>query len=339
MNREALNHSYKNKLFMIKYLLLIIFIIVPFTTIFSKGEIEKRKSVPEFTITERKTDATLTKGMARFKFSFYINGKVILNQSIDMGTNGKTFIGEIDKYGWVKTSVKKGKYKLYFYVGGYKEVITDSIEIKSQEVIIAQIHFQPDYNRNNIAEKPVIYVYPETKTDINIQLTPIGKFTFTYPKYENGWNFTATPDGTISIGEKQYSYLFWESENKNLLLEEIEQTGFLVATDTLLPFLEASLSKMGLNTKEQADFITYWYPRMMLNEKNNIHFLINEECNAYAELKITPQPETIIRIGMIWSKATSENIPQPQILPEMKREGFTVIEWGGVEIDKTDIRY
>jgi hypothetical protein len=72
---------------------------------------------------------------------------------------------------------------------------------------------------------------------------------------------------------------------------------------------------------------------MMMNKKNNIHFLINEECNAYAELKITPQPETIIRIGMIWSKAISENIPEAQIIPEMKRKGFTVIEWGGVELD------
>lgn len=303
-------------------------------TAFAGEEIEKRKVVPEFTITERKTDATITKGMARFKFSFYIDGKVILNQVIDMGTNEKTFEGIIDKYGWVKTSVKKGKYKLYFSVAGYKEVITDSIEIKSQEVIVAKIQFQEDYNHQNITEKPVIYVYPEKETDIQIQVIPTGKFTFTYPEYENGWNFTATPDGTLSIGEKQYSYLFWESENKNLQFEEKDQTGFLVATDTLLPFLESSLTKMGLNSKEQSDFITYWYPRMMVNEKNNIHFLVNEECNAYAELKITPQPETIIRIGMIWSNATSENIPEPQIIPEMKREGFTVIEWGGVELDK-----
>jgi hypothetical protein len=36
---------------------------------------------------------------------------------------------------------------------------------------------------------------------------------------------------------------------------------------------------------------------------------------------------------MIWSKAISENIPEAQIIPEMKRKGFTVIEWGGVELD------
>lgn len=315
-----------------KNILMLILFIQSFNA-FAVEEIEKRKSVPEFTIIERKTDATLTKGMARFSFSFYINGKVILNQVIDMGTNEKTFEGIIDQYGWVKTSVKKGKYKLYFYVSGCKEVITDSIEIKSQEAIIAKIQFQEDNNIPNITEKPVIYIYPEEKTDIHIQLTPTGKFTFTYPEYENGWDFTATPDGTLSIGGKQYSYLFWESENKNLQFEEKDQTGFLVATDTLLSFLESSLTKMGLNSKEQADFITYWYPRMMINEKNNIHFLINEECNAYAELKITPQPETIIRIGMIWSNAVNDYSPEPQILPEMKREGFTVIEWGGVEMN------
>jgi len=323
---------------MLRYSLLIVLFVSQSLMVFAGEDLEKAKSVPEFTITERKTDATLAVGTAKFKFSFYLGGK-LYKQSLDLGINEKTFIETPDQYGWVKKSVKKGKYKLYFYVNGYKEVITDSIEIKSQEVVIAKIEFQKDYENRNITEKPVIYVYPKEKTDINIQLTPTGKFTFTYPKYENGWNFTATPDGTITMGEKQYSYLFWESENKNLLLNEANQTGFLVATDTLLTFLESSLTKMGLNTKEQADFITYWYPRMIANEKNNIHFLINEECNAYAELKITPHPETIIRIGMIWSNATSENIPQPQIIPEMKREGFTVIEWGGVELDETDIRF
>jgi hypothetical protein len=218
-------------------------------------------------------------------------------------------------------------------VDGYQEVITDSIEIKSQEVIVAKIVFEKEYNNLKMAEKPVIYIYPEEKMDVNIQLNTAGNLTFTYPEYKSGWNFTADPDGNISINNKQYSYLFWESEIKNFSLEENDPTGFLVATDDLLLFLENSLTKMGLNSKEQSDFITYWYPRMMLNKKNNIHFLINEECNAYAELKITPQPETIIRIGMIWSKAISENIPEAQIIPEMKRKGFTVIEWGGVELD------
>jgi hypothetical protein len=314
-----------------KNILIIIFFIQSFNA-FAGEDLEKEKYVPEFTITERKTDATLAVGTSKFKFSFYLNGK-LYTRSLDFGINDKSSTETPDQNGWVKKSVKKGKYKLYFYVDGYKEVITDSIEIKSQEVVIAKIQFQPDYRNKVVAEKPVIYVYPEEKTEINIELMATGNLTFTYPKYENGWNFTATPDGNIFMDNKEYNYLFWESEMKNFSLENNNQTGFLIASDTLLSFLESSLSKMGLNTKEQADFITYWYPRMIMNEKNNIHFLINEDCNAYAELKITPQPETIIRIAMIWSKATSENIPQPQILPEMKREGFTVIEWGGVELD------
>ena len=41
----------------------------------------------------------------------------------------------------------------------------------------------------------------------------------------------------------------------------------------LLNFLETSLTAIGLNTKETADFITFWGPQMLRNEKNYVHFM------------------------------------------------------------------
>jgi hypothetical protein len=167
--------------------------------------------------------------------------------------------------------------------------------------------------------------------NVNIQLEVNGNLSFTFPEYKEGWNFIATPDGNISMNGKEYNYLFWESEMREYDLNRNEKEGFLVATDTLLSFLENSLDQMGFNSKESADFITFWYPQMMGNEKNHVQFLFNESCDAYAKLKITPQPNHIYRVGMIWKNADSDFIPEPQNIPEINRDGFVVIEWGGME--------
>ena len=40
-------------------------------------------------------------------------------------------------------------------------------------------------------EKPVIYLYPETETEVTVQLDFDGELTCTYPAYDNGWTVTA----------------------------------------------------------------------------------------------------------------------------------------------------
>ena len=56
--------------------------------------------------------------------------------------------------------------------------------------------------------KPVIYLYPETETEVTVNLTYNGKLTCTYPAYKNGWTITALPDGTLVDQNGQtYNYL------------------------------------------------------------------------------------------------------------------------------------
>ena len=60
-------------------------------------------------------------------------------------------------------------------------------------------------------EKPVIYLYPETETEVNVQLGFDGELTCTYPAYRDGWTVTAQPDGTLTDeGGQTYNYLYWE---------------------------------------------------------------------------------------------------------------------------------
>lgn len=305
-----------------------------FLCLFLLGKTEGKdwSSPRQFTIEFQGFDLSVSENQTKFKFTFYENGE-ICTKRVRIGFNQLELTGDLDKNGIYSRELKSGKYKLFFLIEGCNEIISDSIIVNSQERLEASIYFQKT-EQMIMVFKPVIYVYPEKITDVNIQLNVNGNLGFTYPLYNKGWDFTASPNGSILLDGKEYNYLFWESEMPKYTLDRKDKTGFLVDTDTLLPFLENSLSQMGFNSKESADFITFWYPRMMTNEKNHVKFLFNESCDAYAELKISPQPDHIFRVGMVWAEATNDFIPEKQIIPSFDRNGFTILEWGGM-IDNT----
>ena len=299
-------------------------------TAFAHEEESKSKRVNPFSINKRTIDSSLADGTAKILVTFYANGEKF-TQSVQVGMNEESFYRTPDISGNIALNTTKGKYKLFFHVSGYEEVISDSVKVSNQEIVETTVRFYAE-SRNDIRVlKPVIYAYPKEEMNVKIQLDINGKLGFTWPVYHENWSFTASPNGNIKMDGKEYNYLFWESEMPEYALDKMDNTGFLVAADTLLSFLENSLDQMGFNSKESADFITFWYPLMMVNEKNHVQFLFNESCDTYAKLNITPQPDHIYRVGMVWKNATTEFIPEPQIIPAINREGFTVIEWGGME--------
>ena len=96
-------------------------------------------------------------------------------------------------------------------------------------------------------------------------------------------------------------------------------------------FLEDALAKLGLTRREANEFIIYWLPLLEANPYNLISF----QTDAYtecAELEITPEPDTLIRVYMAWKSLESAVEIQPQTFPAPRREGFTVIEWGGSQV-------
>ena len=180
--------------------------------------------------------------------------------------------------------------------------------------------------------KPVIYLYPETKTDITVRL-PKTDLTVTYPAYNDGWCVTASPDGTLinHADSKEYSYLFWEGVGP---LETDFSEGFCIRGEDTAAFLQETLSALGLTPREYNEFIVWWLPQMQDNGWNLINF-VWEEYDTAAPLDITPAPDTLLRVFMIWQ--ASENfveIPAPNLPAAPQRNGFTVIEWGGTEIEK-----
>lgn len=180
------------------------------------------------------------------------------------------------------------------------------------------------------AKKPVIYLYPTTEQIVSVDLDYKGKLTCTYPDYKEGWKVKASPDGTlINLSDnKEYSYLYWEGSSNN----KWDMTkGFVVKGDQTREFLQDKLAYLGLTPKEYNEFIVYWLPVMQQNKYNLITFA-GEEYENIAELKITPKPDSILRIMMVFKPLNEYKMIQEPELKPFVRTGFTVVEWGGAEL-------
>ena len=179
-------------------------------------------------------------------------------------------------------------------------------------------------------KKPVIYLYPESTTDVTVKLDYAGEITCTYPEYKDGWKVTASPDETLKDANGQtYNYLYWEGQNH---VEYDFSEGFCVAGSDTAAFLESALSQLGLTRQEANEFMVYWLPQMQENPYNLIAFQSDVYTQA-AQLSITPEPDTMLRVFMAW-KPLKKAVELPtQNLSAPERTGFTVVEWGGCEVN------
>lgn len=191
-----------------------------------------------------------------------------------------------------------------------------------------------EVNENEVSirvAKPAIYLYPSQEQKITVQLDFKGQLGTTYPKYNQGWNVLAKPNGEIlNIADnRKYTYLFWEGETKFAESHFNYQSGFVVAKEELDKFLLEKLTYIGLNNTEINDFIVYWLPQMEKNEYNLVHFFINDNIDNSAFLNVNPKPESEIRIFMEFKGVDKSHKIVEQKLHKIERKGFTLVEWGG----------
>ena len=196
-------------------------------------------------------------------------------------------------------------------------------------VIFLFLHNLKNIPQEEVDAKPVIYLYPEKETAVDVSLDYKGELTCTYPEYDGGWSVIAKPDGTLfDKNEKEYNYLYWEGTTD---VEYDFSKGFCIKGEDSAKFLETALEKLGLTRREANEFIVYWLPLMEQNEYNVISFQ-TEAYTKNAELNISPAPDCMIRVFMAWYGAYEKvEIPE-QKLTAPERHGFTVVEWGGSEV-------
>lgn len=179
------------------------------------------------------------------------------------------------------------------------------------------------------AFKPVIYLYPTETADVSVRLRLDGRLVCTYPDYGTGWRVMAKPDGTLydKRDGSEYSYLYWEGA----LNAEWDMTkGFVVEGKDTAEFLREKLSYMGLTPREYNEFIVYWLPLMQNNRYNFIAFQTEAYTDA-AKLDISPAPDSMLRVFMVYRPLDEPVKAEEQELPTFERNGFTVVEWGGTE--------
>jgi hypothetical protein len=282
-------------------------------------------------------DSTLSNIETKYVFTFRNMWTDGIPKQTSYSIDGEQFLGTLEEGTKLTVLTTPGNHVFqFFYSPDYFEVYTDSLYSSGGHISNYSVFLQLS-DVQIMSEKPIIYLYPETDTMVSVKLDVKGKLTFSYPEYKDGWEFKASPNGDLTFGENTYNYLFWESSQHYQLKNIDYASGFYVQGENATEFLQKKLSEAGLTSKEQTDFITYWAPRLAQNENNFVHFVFNEDCNQFAELDISPTPDNIYRIYMLWFPIEIAHSLSPQPIQKINREGFTVLEWGGQELPKLQI--
>jgi hypothetical protein len=183
--------------------------------------------------------------------------------------------------------------------------------------------------------KPVIYLKPETPTRVHVRVDTDRGLDVSYPRHgEDGWTVDASPDGTlrdVATG-RRHEYLFWESTSSDFAIDRTRAHS--VPGEQSAEFLETVCDRYALTAAECGDFVTYWLPALEKNPHNVIELVDEARYAAYARLSVTPTPDTVIRLFMIFAKSdTPVGVGAPRI-EQHTRDGFTVVEWGGANLDE-----
>ncbi len=255
----------------------------------------------------------------------------------NMKVTGKTINGDnIYEFKDINNPVLKDTYTNKYQVYGdvvkvpYAEFVANHPVFFWQDPFGRLIKFENSaYGTMAECGKPVIYLYPEQAENISVKVEPQGGMTYSDPAYNTGWNVWATTDSQLTelSSGKNYPYLFWEGRGG---IYEQPKKGFVIKQSEVHNFLIEKLAKLGLNAKETKDFMEFWEPRMQNSPYYFVTFLGTEAMNQLAPLTINPKPDKVIRILMDFSPLQKPISVEGYNIKTPTRNGFTVIEWGGV---------
>nr|MBN2277472.1 hypothetical protein [candidate division Zixibacteria bacterium] len=176
---------------------------------------------------------------------------------------------------------------------------------------------------DGVVRKPNIYLYPEKESEVSVRINPNGYITASLPDYSDGWRVTAYPDGSIPGTE---GFLFYEAEVSYDKPEE----GWCLASGDLPAFYDSLLINCGFNEKEISDFVEYWTVNLPAADYFAVYPLFNEAVDHICPLEVTPGPDNILRLWLIFEPVSKMvQLEKPEI-PPFERTNFTVTEWGGM---------
>ncbi|KAJ7762975.1 hypothetical protein B0H16DRAFT_1368537 [Mycena metata] len=240
-----------------------------------------------------------------------------------------------------------------------------------------------------VGGKPVIYLFSPVEKEVTVSLTLTREWSFSaiYPVVpakallSNAgeriqWNVRTHPDGTLTELNTglDVAYLFWEAHT-NLgmpmsppasptiassdLVERFSPLtcdlspadSVLIAVADLTPYLDKMLLALGLHTEARTSFITYWLPAFLKHKHIALRFVPQAAYETAAVLDITPSPDVVTRVFMLFkgvpvealggwqdAKPTADDAQRWRSVVDVdvERAGdaalFRVLEWGGMEV-------
>lgn len=175
--------------------------------------------------------------------------------------------------------------------------------------------------------KPVLYMYPKKKTNIEVSFEHPEYLETTYPKFRDKWQVVAHSDGSLYDNNGKYYYALYWDEKK---VHSVDfSRGYYVEAANAIEFLEQKLSYIGLNEREMNEFIMYWLPILERNKKSLVYFELTKERESYNKLYISPKPDSLLRLTIHIKKVEQEMKIRKQNLTKFQRKGFVAVEWGG----------
>jgi hypothetical protein len=187
--------------------------------------------------------------------------------------------------------------------------------------------------------EPIVYFYPEQRSRVSYRLAPSVRVARAEPLPRGtAWTFLATPQGILEEVEaaapgkarRTFAHLFWDGTSTRF---PPPAEGVCVPGPRSAEFFREVLPRLGLLAHETEDFVAAWAPRMEGAAYHVIGFHPREEVDALAPAEVSPTPAYMIRILMDATpvKACPTELTPP-VWPDAApaREGFTVVEWGGV---------
>ncbi|TEB30938.1 hypothetical protein FA13DRAFT_1688558 [Coprinellus micaceus] len=233
----------------------------------------------------------------------------------------------------------------------------------------------------------------EVNASVKLSLVPEWEFSVIYPIVSASitkvggqtleWNVKASSDGVLLEKNTglEVSYLFWEAEalkrlsepisplpsptSKYASLESVPETfipnqphinatnSIVLEVSKMTPYLDKALKELGLHTEARTSFITYWLPALLKHKYVALRFLPQTVYEKAAPLEVSPAPDVVARIFMlfkglkgeeihpIWSSAivgsqddtkrweSVVGVDSPLLADKTL---FRVVEWGGMEI-------
>ena len=212
----------------------------------SCGLLVKKKEVktPKFPYMElESTDkACLSGHLKNTKGEVLVGGEVILySQNFQVEDGVLT-----DENGFYEICIpEEGSFVLRVRYMGYEsqdvelELIKGKCIVFNDKIVLQEAQIR--------LEKPLIYLYPQEKINVSVQVDIDGGIVHSYPKYNEAWEVEAHPNGTLyDANGRSYYGLYWEADiYKDFKITE----GNVVAKKDVIPFLESSLETLGFKRK------------------------------------------------------------------------------------------